>query len=581
MKNLEMILLGTIIAESFYIANSFFKNRKNIGNYENILKKYDELKNEASKVSIDKIEIERKIDEKNFKFLAINQMAKTLAKEKSLLSLKTLIMDMLLEVNSVKAGLSFENIDGNLKIYELKNIEISKDFLIDKEINSVLWRFLRENRVVDVKKLYDFEELRWLPEKFSEGYFITFSVTDEFGNEDIAFAVFLGEKAYGSYSDGDSEFFETLSGQIEIILENALKNSFIEAQNRELTEKVYDLMTLNNAAKMISSTLDIDEIFKSSVDMFAEVGQTSKGAILYYEKDINSLVVKAVKGDYDNAIVGKVVKVNKNIIEYLKKYQSGRILSELRENEDSIFIEFYNQNKELFKHLKSELLIPLVSNDEFIGIILLGMRYLEEGYKSDNMDVFVTLGSQIAVSTYNAKLYNLAITDGMTKLYLHRYFQTRFDEELERTRRYKRNLSILMTDIDHFKKFNDTYGHQIGDEVLKTVAGIIKSRTRKSDICARYGGEEFAVILPETNEEGAYKVAEYIRKEIETTILKVDNKELKITISIGVSSYSGDSALEVSKEELIRRADKALYKSKETGRNKVTKYSDINENQII
>ena len=122
MKNLEMILLGTIIAESFYIVNSFFKNRKNIGNYENILKKYDELKNEASKVSIDKIEIERKIDEKNFKFLAINQMAKTLAKEKSLLSLKTLIMDMLLEVNSVKAGLSFENIDGNLKIYELKNI---------------------------------------------------------------------------------------------------------------------------------------------------------------------------------------------------------------------------------------------------------------------------------------------------------------------------------------------------------------------------------------------------------------------------------------------------------------------------
>ena len=122
MKNLEMILLGTIIAESFYIVNSFFKNRKNIGNYENILKKYDELKNEASKVSIDKIEIERKIDEKNFKFLAINQMAKTLAKEKSLSSLKTLIMDMLLEVNSVKAGLSFENIDGNLKIYELKNI---------------------------------------------------------------------------------------------------------------------------------------------------------------------------------------------------------------------------------------------------------------------------------------------------------------------------------------------------------------------------------------------------------------------------------------------------------------------------
>jgi len=581
MKKFELLLYGAVIGEALLIIYLFYKNYKMGAEYKENIKRNDELKNELEKAVIDKMEIERKIDEKNFKFLAINQMAKTLAKEKSISSLQTLIMDMLLEVNSVSAGISFENSNGMIKIYEAKNIDVLHEFSIDKYEDSELWRYIKENRVLELEMLSKFKKTKWLVDLFKEGYFITFSVYDETGEEDIAFAVLLGEKSYGSYSEGDGEFFETLSGQIEIILENAKKNSLIEAQNSELTERVYDLMTLNNAAKMISSTLDIEEIFKSSVDMFTEVGQSSKGAILYYEKEAETLIVKAIKGDYDSSIIGKGVALDRNLIEYLRENQAGLILSELREHEDSILVEFYRANREFFKYLKSEVLIPLIANDEFIGVILLGMRYMGDGYKKDGMDVFVTLGSQVAVSTYNAKLYNMAITDGMTKLYLHRYFQSRFDEELERTKRYQRNLAVIMIDIDHFKKFNDTYGHQTGDEVLKMVAGVIKTRARKSDICARYGGEEFAVILPETGEDGGIKLGEYIRKEIEESILKVDNKELRVTISLGVSAYSGESALDLSKEELIKRADKALYKSKESGRNRVTKFSDLKEESLI
>ena len=409
---------------------------------------------------------------------------------------------------------------------------------------------------------------------------MTFLVANETGYENINYVVVLGEKAYGEYSEGDGDFYETLIGQIEIILENSLKNSLIESQNHELNEKVYDLMTLNNASKMISASLDIEEIFNSSVDMFTEVAQSTKGSILYYEKEKKELVLKAIKGDYDKSIIGSSIAIEKDVIDYFKENQGGIILTELRESEKTM-INYYIKNKDFFNKIKSEVLIPLIANDEFIGIILLGMRFMEDGYKSDNMEVFATLGSQIAVSTYNAKLYNLAITDGMTKLYLHRYFQSRLEEELERAKRYKRDLSFLMTDIDHFKKFNDTYGHQIGDEVLKIVANVIKSRVRKSDIAARYGGEEFAVVLPETSEDGAVQLAEYIRKEIEESVLEVDGRELKVTISIGVSHFNGYSMVDISKEEIIKKADTALYKSKESGRNKVTKFGNIKESNII
>lgn len=580
MQITDAIILGIVITESIYLIYKSVKIKDINSENTELNKKIEEIKEEIIIVNDEKTEVERKIDEKNFKFLAINQMAKTLAKEKNVNELKKLIMDMLLEVNSVRRGISFQNVNNILNEFERKNIESDVKLEIDFNEDKDICKYLKNNKFLNIKELLKFEKTKEFAKSFSSGYVMTFLVTNESGYENINYIVVLGEKAYGEYSEGDGDFYETLIGQIEIILENSLKNSLIESKNAELSEKIYDLLTLNNASKMISATLDIEEIFKNSVDMFTEVAQSTKGCILYYEKELKKLVVKAVKGDYDKSIIGTAIGIEKQTIDYLRANQSGIILTELRESETE-FINYYRSNKEFFKKIKSEVLIPLIANEEFIGIILLGMRFMEEGYKTDNMEVFATLGSQIAVSTYNAKLYNMAITDGMTKLYLHRYLQTRLEEELERAKRYKREVSFLMTDIDHFKKFNDTYGHQIGDEVLKKVASIIKSRARKSDIAARYGGEEFAVVLPETSEDGAMQMAEYIRKEIEESILEVEGRGLKITISIGVSHFNGNSPIEISKEELIKRADTALYKSKESGRNRVTKYGSIKESSII
>jgi len=167
----------------------------------------------------------------------------------------------------------------------------------------------------------------------------------------------------------------------------------------------------------------------------------------------------------------------------------------------------------------------------------------------------------------NIKLYKLATTDGLTGLVVHRYFQLRLDEELARARRYKRTLSLLLSDIDHFKKFNDTYGHQQGDIVLKEVAKIFKSRIRTSDLAARYGGEEFAVIMPETDEKGALTLAERLRQAVEFHTVPGPGKSLSVTVSIGISTFNYEKNL--TKEEFIEEADKALYQAKENGRNQV------------
>lgn len=165
------------------------------------------------------------------------------------------------------------------------------------------------------------------------------------------------------------------------------------------------------------------------------------------------------------------------------------------------------------------------------------------------------------------KLQKLAITDGLTKLYNSRSFYSQLELEVDRFNRYQHPLSLLLLDIDHFKEYNDAYGHLEGDKVLVRFSQIIKSCLRANDSAYRYGGEEFMVLLPETGGERAKTVAQRIRKTLEIEkFIPGSGKEVQITISIGVTQY-------FRKEELstfIQRADKAMYLSKQNGRNKVS-----------
>ncbi len=170
------------------------------------------------------------------------------------------------------------------------------------------------------------------------------------------------------------------------------------------------------------------------------------------------------------------------------------------------------------------------------------------------------------LQTANKKLHELAFRDGLTGLYNHRYFQEEMDREIERAKRYEREFSLIIFDIDHFKKVNDTYGHPVGDQVLKAISRVAEKSVRKSDIVARYGGEEFAVILPETDFVGAKVFAERIRRDIEKMTIDVDDTTIRITVSVGFTCYRHTSKIQ-EKSAIISMADKALYTAKLGGRN--------------
>jgi diguanylate cyclase (GGDEF)-like protein len=166
----------------------------------------------------------------------------------------------------------------------------------------------------------------------------------------------------------------------------------------------------------------------------------------------------------------------------------------------------------------------------------------------------------------NEKLSEMAFRDGLTGLFNHRFFQEQMDKEVSRAIRYQRALALIMFDIDHFKKFNDQYGHPVGDQVLKQTAGTVLNTVRQSDLVARYGGEEFAIILPETDMKGVVILAERIRQHVAKIHLDVNGQQVSITISLGVTIWEPGTPAS-DKALMIGAADKALYQSKKKGRN--------------
>ncbi|MEA3383556.1 MAG: diguanylate cyclase [Campylobacterota bacterium] len=195
-----------------------------------------------------------------------------------------------------------------------------------------------------------------------------------------------------------------------------------------------------------------------------------------------------------------------------------------------------------------------------------GIDYVTKPFKPK--ELLARVKTQLKMQELQDELRVLASTDHMTKLYNRRYFTKISEHTLDLAKRDKNYVSVIILDIDKFKNINDTYGHQIGDEVIIELANKLREFQRKSDIVCRYGGEEFVILLPNTSIDGAFKVAQKIRKDIELLSIKVDNnKDLNFTISLGVSQVSFDD--EINIEASLKRADTALYKAKDSGRNMV------------
>jgi diguanylate cyclase (GGDEF)-like protein len=216
-------------------------------------------------------------------------------------------------------------------------------------------------------------------------------------------------------------------------------------------------------------------------------------------------------------------------------------------------------------------LVPLKAKDKVNGLIVADNFVTKEPITKDDIMILTMLGNQAGLAIQNSRLYESAVTrahsDSLTELWNHGYFQYLLQDEMEKSRAMNSKLSLLMLDLDDFKALNDLFGHQAGDKVLKELAQFLKNRSRKMDYVCRYGGEEFTVILPQTDRDEAFTIAEHLRLEIEKHpfIQRISpESEKKLTVSIGIASFPANGT---TPSDTIAASDRALYQAKRKGKN--------------
>lgn len=331
----------------------------------------------------------------------------------------------------------------------------------------------------------------------------------------------------------------------------------VNDMSKNIKSTINKLTTLKRTAEILAVTIELDESLKLSANLALEVLGASRGVIILYDDEKNEFWLAHISGyaqeDTSRISSYKFVYDSKTV-EALEK-SAGVITLK-----DSLKDERYKLLSEWMRAVSSGMAVPFITNKTLRGLIFLDIEPEDKEYVS----AFV---NQVSMSLENARLYHEAIIDGLTKLYVRRYFEIQLHTEVKRVKRFGENLSVMMLDIDHFKKINDRYGHQAGDYVLKKLSRILKEKTREVDIVSRYGGEEMIILLPGSDAEGALHTAERIRESVEGHNFLFKGEKIKVTISAGVSEVTPENL--ISPDEAVSLADKALYRAKNTGRNRV------------
>lgn len=343
-------------------------------------------------------------------------------------------------------------------------------------------------------------------------------------------------------------------------------NTKLEDTNKKLTASIGEFYTVQQITQAISSIFDIKELLKHVNDIILGVmGVNYSTIILYDEKKRRFKVNNTNIKNHDELIV-----LNDNInCEILQNVlDSGRLLIE----------NFVDPDEYAFTHgrdVNSLIIAPFGTKTRKFGLVLIEHKFYS-AFDEGNVRLIDIISQQVGIAMENAELYQkmheLATVDGLTGVYNRLYFQERLEKEFKSAKEENYKLSLAIFDIDHFKKFNDTYGHLFGDRVIKFIAETVKNSLRSSDLIARFGGEEFVMLFPHMGLKEACDKVEKLRETIANILIKDNHISVSVTVSFGVSCYPETSRNE---NELVRNADDALYEAKASGRNCVKAASNL------
>lgn len=345
-----------------------------------------------------------------------------------------------------------------------------------------------------------------------------------------------------------------------ILIQDATERLLSES---DLKRQIQKLRTLNEIERSLR-TLDYQTCMNTIVQLVRKHFNVSYVSLFLLSGD--QLQIVATDG-WQLSESRTSLKIGEGITGWVAQHSQAALVNDVEKDP-----RYYA----VFPSIRSEIAIPLIVANQCIGVLDLESDR-PNAFTREDLELLELIASSAAVAMQNARIHReqqiLAITDSLTGLYNRRKFFEMANSELERSRRFNRPLSILMLDLDHFKDYNDTYGHQSGDELLSQLASSLSSSLREFDTLARYGGDEFVLLLPEVDEQNAQKVAKRLISQLENmkiTIQKPNGTQTNLTMSVGIASYPKDGD-DVS--SLIKAADRALYQAKEAGRNRTMIYN--------
>lgn len=440
--------------------------------------------------------------------------------------------------------------------------------------NGLLWQIIRQGNVFSVKDLqrdprFDTAWHQWHLEILHSHIWCPL-----IKNGEVLGILTLGEKYDGAQiSEEEFPFLQELASIATTNIDSTLKYE----KNRRILRNIQTLYDVN---QQLANVNDFKRLCIETLSTAVDAVSAQKGNLMLLNKATGQLEIEVVWGNIPRHVRDDI----NNGITSTKAFNLGEGIAgqcalervPIRKN-DKKYIEQVGKNV-----VYCICCVPLMRGGQVEGVIALtnkvrsnedGVRVLDKigRFTEEDVSLCQGLADQAAVNLHKSRLYNKSITDQMTGLYNTRHFEDTLVSLLDESTRTEKPLCLAVSDIDHFKKFNDTHGHKAGDAVLQTVARVMQSciRPDSGDQVFRYGGEEFCMLLPDTNPEDAAELMELYRERIESLVVVHDGKEMSVTVSIGISCAPKDSRDE---KKLFDKADQCLYVAKENGRNQVNTY---------